>query len=64
MQYYGVTVENNKKMKILCSHSPIFLFNEMKCVAVFITESDAVSYSFEQSGVLKLEFDRNIIHCV
>ena len=64
MKYYGVVVEDNIKMKILCSHSPVFLFNEMKCVAVFITEPDAVSYSIEQSDSLRLTFDRKIVYCV
>lgn len=62
---YGVYVksgdENSKpQMRMRSSSDANFLFGK-GCEAVFLCETDAFGYGFEQSRMRKIEFDRNII---
>lgn len=63
---YGVYVKsgdkNNKpKMRLRSSSDANFLFRK-GCEAVFLCESDAFRYGFEQSEMRSVEFDTNIIN--
>lgn len=64
---YGVAVVyddedyNKSKMEIWSSYKPALLFN-MGCKAIFILQTDAYSYGYEQSERRKIGFDGKVIN--